>query len=98
MQYANKHGHTLEMPNLDKVQADFERRCGNTISLSPVIRTVVKGLKRGKLLVFGYIAEAQIEGDITRDLPDDVMLVICGYAVLEECFKRCCVKLHREVA
>ena len=98
MQCANKLGDTLEMPNLDELQRNFERRCGNTISLSPIIRTVVKGLKRGKLLVFGYIAEAQTNGDITRDLPDDVMLVICGYAVLEECFKRCCVKLHRQIA
>ena len=98
LQSAERAGDAFEMPNVEEIQREFKIWCRDSISLSPIIQSTFRGLNRGKLLVFGYIARAQQDGDITRNLAVDVVSVICEYVVLEECFEGFCIKIDRAIA
>lgn len=47
---------------------------------------MLQGLNRSELLVFGYIAETQENENVRNSVPQDVVLMIFEYALLDECF------------
>ena len=54
--------------------------------ISSIIESTRSGLHRNQILVFGYVTRTQRECGINRELPQDVVQLICEFAVLEECF------------
>lgn len=61
-----------------------------TYLVSSIIQSVINGLNRSEILVFGYLERTQRALEIIKGISHDVIMLIFQLAVLEECFDISC--------